>query len=108
VARLTAALGPDGLPLAIRIRVAGNDALEYTPVQATIPDTFQASPLIEYGPHKVRLAHQLLRGFHLFPYGVPNLKVEVNTMKTWVPCSTWRSTGATRTSSISRASSTSW
>jgi isoquinoline 1-oxidoreductase beta subunit len=94
VAKLTAALGADGMPVALRIRVAGNDALEYTPVQATIPDTFQASPLIEYGPNKVRLAHQLLRGFHLFPYAVPNLKVEVNTMKTFVPCSTWRSTGS--------------
>ena len=94
VAKLTAALGADGMPLALRIRVAGNDALEYTPVQATIADTFQASPLIEYGRNRVRLAHQLLRGFHLFPYGVPSLKVEVNTMKTWVPCSTWRSTGS--------------
>jgi isoquinoline 1-oxidoreductase beta subunit len=80
VARLTAGLGPDGMPTAIWIRVAGNDALEGT-------------PLIEYGKYKARLAHQLLRGFHLFPYGVPNLRVEVNTMKTFVPSSTWRSTG---------------
>jgi len=80
VARLRAALGPDGMPLAIWIKVAGNDALEGT-------------PLITYGPHKAQMAHQLLRGFHLFPYGTPNLRVEVNTMKTWVPCSTWRSTG---------------
>jgi isoquinoline 1-oxidoreductase beta subunit len=94
VAKLTAALGADGMPVALRIRVAGNDALEYTPVQATIPNTFQASPLIEYGPNKVRIAHQLLRGFHLFPYAVPNFKVEVNTMQTFVPCSTWRSTGS--------------
>jgi isoquinoline 1-oxidoreductase subunit beta len=79
-ARLTAGLGPDGMPLAIWIRVAGNDALE-------------GGPLIEYGPHKAKLAHQLLRGFHLFPYGVPNLRVEVNTMKTLVPCAPWRSTG---------------
>jgi isoquinoline 1-oxidoreductase beta subunit len=80
VSRLTAALGSDGLPIAIWIRIAGNDALEGT-------------PLIEYGPHKAVVAHQLLRGLHLFPYGVPNLKVEINTMKTWVPTSTWRSTG---------------
>jgi isoquinoline 1-oxidoreductase beta subunit len=80
VARLTAALGKDGMPTAIWIRVAGNDALEGT-------------PLIEYGPHKAKLAHQLLRGFHLFPYGVPNLRVEVNTMTTFIPTSTWRSTG---------------
>jgi isoquinoline 1-oxidoreductase subunit beta len=80
VARLTAGLGPDGMPLGIWIRVAGNDALE-------------GGPLIEYGPHKAKLAHQLLRGFHLFPYGVPNLRVEVNTMKTLVPCAPWRSTG---------------
>jgi isoquinoline 1-oxidoreductase beta subunit len=80
VARLTASLGPDGMPLAIWIRVAGNDALE-------------GAPLIEYGPHKARLAHQVLRGFHLFPYGVPNLRVEANTMKTLVPCAPWRSTG---------------
>ena len=60
--------------------MAGNDALEGT-------------PQIEFGKYKARLAHQLLRGFHLFPYGVPNLRVEVNTMKTFVPCSTWRSTG---------------
>jgi isoquinoline 1-oxidoreductase beta subunit len=80
VAKMTAALGPDGMPTAIWVKLAGNDALEGT-------------PLIEYGPHKAKLAHQLLRGFHLFPYGVPNLRVEVNTMKTWVPTSTWRSTG---------------
>ena len=80
VAKMTAALGPDGMPTAIWIRVAGNDALEGT-------------PLIEYGKNKARLAHQLLRGFHLFPYGVPNLRVEVNTMKTFIPSATWRSTG---------------
>jgi isoquinoline 1-oxidoreductase beta subunit len=80
VAKMTAALGPDGMPTAIWIRLAGNDALEGT-------------PLIEYGKHKAKLAHQLLRGFHLFPYGVPNLRVEVNTMKTFVPSATWRSTG---------------
>jgi len=80
VAKMTAGLGPDGMPVALWIRVAGNDALEGT-------------PLIEFGKYKAKLAHQLLRGFHLFPYGVPNLRVEVNTMKTFVPCSTWRSTG---------------
>jgi len=80
VAKLTAGLGPDGMPTAIWIRAAGNDALE-------------GQPLIEYGPYKAKLAHQLLRGFHLFPYGTPNLRVEVNTMKSWVPTSTWRSTG---------------
>jgi len=53
----------------------------------------KARRLIEYGNTKARLAHQLLRGFHLFPYGVPNLRVEVNTMKTFVPSATWRSTG---------------
>ena len=80
VAKLTAGLDADGMPAAIWIRVAGNDALEGT-------------PLIEYGPYKAKLAHQLLRGFHLFPYGTPNLRVEVNTMKTFVPSATWRSTG---------------
>jgi isoquinoline 1-oxidoreductase subunit beta len=80
MARMTAGLGADGMPLAVWIRVAGNDALEGT-------------PLIEFGRHKARLAHQLLRGFHLFPYAAPNLRVEVNTMKTFVPCATWRSTG---------------
>ncbi len=80
VAKLTAALGADGMPQAIWIRLAGNDALE-------------GQALIEYGPYKAKLAHQLLRGFHLFPYGTPNLRVEVNTMKTFVPTSTWRSTG---------------
>jgi isoquinoline 1-oxidoreductase subunit beta len=80
VARLTAGLGPDGMPLALWIRVAGNDTLE-------------GRPLIEFGKYKAKLAHQLLRGFHLFPYGVPNLRVEVNTMKTFVPCAPWRSTG---------------
>jgi isoquinoline 1-oxidoreductase subunit beta len=80
LAKMTAALGPDGMPTAIWIRVAGNDALEGT-------------PLITYGKYKAQLAHQLLRGFHLFPYGTQNLRVEVNTMKTWVPSATWRSTG---------------
>jgi len=68
------------MPTAIWIRVAGNDALEGT-------------PLITYGKYKSQLAHQLLRGFHLFPYATKNLRVEVNTMKTWVPSATWRSTG---------------
>jgi isoquinoline 1-oxidoreductase subunit beta len=77
---MTAGLGADGMPLAVWIRLAGNDALEGT-------------PLIQFGRHKARLAHQLLRGFHLFPYAAPNLRVEVNTMKTVVPCATWRSTG---------------
>ena len=80
LARMTASLGPDGMPQAIWIRVAGNDALEGT-------------GMIEYGPYNAKLAHQLLRGFHLFPYATPNLRVEVNTMKTFVPSSTWRSTG---------------
>ena len=81
VARLTAGLGPDGMPVAIWIRVAGNDARE-------------GKPFIEFGPRKVRIADQVLRGFHLFPYGVDNLRVEVNTMRTLVPCGTWRSTGS--------------
>ena len=80
VAKFTAGLGKDGMPVAIWIKVAGNDALE-------------GAPLIEYGPYRAKLAHQLLRGFHLFPYGTQNLRVEVNTMKTFVPSSTWRSTG---------------
>jgi isoquinoline 1-oxidoreductase subunit beta len=81
MARMTAGLGPDGLPLAVWIRVAGNDAVE-------------GAPLIEFGRHKARLANQLLRGFHLFPYATANLRVEVNTMKTFVPCAPWRSTGS--------------
>ncbi len=81
IARMTAGLGPDGMPLAVWIRVAGNDALE-------------GAPLIEFGRHKARLANQLLRGFHLFPYAAANLRVEVNTMKTFVPCAPWRSTGS--------------
>jgi isoquinoline 1-oxidoreductase subunit beta len=81
MARMTAGLGPDGMPLAVWIRVAGNDAVE-------------GAPLIEFGRHKARLANQLLRGFHLFPYATANLRVEVNTMKTFVPCAPWRSTGS--------------
>ena len=81
VARMTAGLGPDGMPIAVWIRIAGNDPRE-------------GSQLIEYGKYKAKVAHQLLRGFHLFPYGVPNLRVEINTMKTFVPTATWRSTGS--------------
>jgi isoquinoline 1-oxidoreductase beta subunit len=89
VARLTAGLDRNGMPVAIRVRVAGNDALE----QSDAPSGPFAG-IIEYGPYKARMAHQLLRGFHLFPYAAPNLRVEVNTMRTWVPSSTWRSTGS--------------
>ena len=81
MARMTAGLGPDGMPIAIWVRIAGNDARE-------------GKPRLVYGKYKAQVAHQLLRGFHLFPYGVPNLRVEINTMKTFVPCSTWRSTGS--------------
>lgn len=88
VARLTAGLGRDGMPVAIRVRIAGNDALEQSDAGAG-----PFAGMIEYGPYKARMAHQLLRGFHLFPYAAPNLRVEVNTMRTWVPSSTWRSTG---------------
>jgi isoquinoline 1-oxidoreductase beta subunit len=81
MAKMTAALNADGMPTAIWVRIAGNDALE-------------GRPLITYGKHKARLAEQLLRGFHLFPYAIPNRRIEVNTMKTWVPSATWRSTGS--------------
>jgi isoquinoline 1-oxidoreductase beta subunit len=81
VARMTAALGPDGMPTAIWVRIAGNDAQP-------------ATALLEYGRHKARVAHQLLRGWHLFPYATPNLRVEIHTMKTLVPTGAWRSTGS--------------
>jgi isoquinoline 1-oxidoreductase subunit beta len=81
VARMTAGLGPDGMPIAIWIRIAGNDAQP-------------ATPLMEFGKSKARVAHQLLRGMHLLPYGTPNLRVEINTMKTLVPTGAWRSTGS--------------
>jgi isoquinoline 1-oxidoreductase beta subunit len=78
--RMKAALGADGMPSALWVKISGNDEA-------------QGAPLIEYGPHKAKVAHQLLRGFHRVPYAAPNLRVEVNTMKTWVPSATWRSTG---------------
>jgi isoquinoline 1-oxidoreductase beta subunit len=81
VAKLTAALDVNGLPEAIWVRIAGNDEQE-------------GAPLIEYGPHKAKVAHQLLRGFHLLPYATRNLRVEVNTMKTLIQPGAWRSTGS--------------
>jgi isoquinoline 1-oxidoreductase beta subunit len=81
VSRLTAALAPDGLPTAVRIRIAANDAVE-------------GAHLIEYGKYKAKLAGQVLRGLHKIPYGIPNQRVEINTMKTFVPCAPWRSTGS--------------
>jgi isoquinoline 1-oxidoreductase beta subunit len=69
------------MPEAIWTRISGNDEA-------------QGAPLIEFGPHKAKVAHQLLRGFHLLPYATPNLRVEVNTMKTFVPPGAWRSTGS--------------
>jgi isoquinoline 1-oxidoreductase beta subunit len=81
VARIKAGLGADGMPVAIWVRIAGNDEQ-------------QGAPLIEFGKNKAKVAHQLLRGFHLIPYGTPNLRVEVNTMKTMVPPGAWRSTGS--------------
>jgi len=81
VARFTAALDANGMPEAIWVRIAGNDEQE-------------GAPLIEFGPHKAKVAHQLLRGFHLVPYATPNLRVEVNTMKTLIQPGAWRSTGS--------------
>jgi isoquinoline 1-oxidoreductase beta subunit len=81
MARMKAGLGADGMPVAIWVRIAGNDEQ-------------QGAPLIEFGKNRARVAHQLLRGFHLLPYGIPNLRVEVNTMKTMVPPGAWRSTGS--------------
>ena len=40
------------------------------------------------------IASQVLRGLHLIPYGIPNQRVEINTMKTFVPCAPWRATGS--------------
>src|SRR5262249_39733579 len=57
-------------------------------------DAVEGAPLIEYGKHKARLAGQVLRGLHLIPYGIPNQRVEINTMKTFVPCAPWRATGS--------------
>jgi isoquinoline 1-oxidoreductase beta subunit len=79
--RMKAALGADGMPSALWVKISGNDEA-------------QGAPLIEYGPHKAKVAHQLLRGFHRVPYAAPNLRVEVNTMKTFVPPGAWRSTGS--------------
>lgn len=81
VARFTAALDANGMPEAIWVRIAGNDEQE-------------GAPLIEFGPHKAKVAHQLLRGFHLVPYATANLRVEVNTMKTLIQPGAWRSTGS--------------
>ena len=81
IARISAALGADGMPTAIWVRIAGNDAQP-------------ATPLMEFGRHKARVAHQLLRGWHLFPYATPNLRVEINTVRTLVPTGAWRSTGS--------------
>jgi isoquinoline 1-oxidoreductase beta subunit len=49
---------------------------------------------MEFGKYKIRVAHQMLRGWHLLPYGAPNLRVEINTMTTLVPTGAWRSTGS--------------
>ncbi len=81
VSRFTAALGSDGMPTAIHIRVSGNDAVE-------------GAPLIEYGKHKAKIAGQVIRGLQKIPYGIPAQRVEVNTMKTFIPCAPWRATGS--------------
>ena len=91
IARLTAGLDRDGMPVSIRVRIAGNDALE----QSASTDGPYAG-VIEYGPYKAKVAHQLLRGFHLFPYATQNLRVEINTMKTWVPAPPGARQAATR------------
>ncbi len=49
---------------------------------------------MEYGKRKAKVAGQLLRGLQLMPYRIDNRRVEINTMKTLVPCGPWRSTGS--------------
>jgi isoquinoline 1-oxidoreductase beta subunit len=78
-ARLRAALGPDGKPTAIWIRTVGN------PLDGG---------LTQYGKYQATVHRQLLRGFHLLPYGVPHQRVEVHAVETWVPVGAWRSTGS--------------
>jgi isoquinoline 1-oxidoreductase beta subunit len=78
-ARCRAALGPDGMPSALWIRVAGNP--------------LGGGP-IRFGRHGATVHRQLLRGFHRLPYGAPHRRVEVHTVETWVPIGAWRSTGS--------------
>lgn len=50
--------------------------------------------MMEFGKRKAVIAGQLLRGLQLMPYPFANRRVEVNTIKTLVPCGPWRSTGS--------------
>ena len=78
-ASLKAALGPDGMPTAIWVRAVGNPL---------------GGGLTQYGKYGAAVHRQLLRGFHLLPYGIPRQRVEVHSVETWVPVGAWRSTGS--------------
>jgi isoquinoline 1-oxidoreductase beta subunit len=80
MAKLTAALGPSGLPVAWLIRVTGQSIIG------------------SLAPQRVAngLDLNFLEGLHDLPYVVPNLRVEYAMRNTYVPVGFWRSVNHTQ------------
>ncbi len=77
-----AVLGDDGLPEAIRIRVAGQSIMQGTFLEASIVNGIDASSI---------------EGLENMAYAIPQRQVELHTTRVGVPVQWWRSVGNTHT-----------
>jgi isoquinoline 1-oxidoreductase beta subunit len=78
IARFRAVLGQDGLPTAASIHKVGSRSF---------------GGLEPIGRFQNTMDVQNIRGLNDFPYGIPDLHVEVHDMATPVPTGAWRSVG---------------
>ncbi|MEX1196909.1 MAG: xanthine dehydrogenase family protein molybdopterin-binding subunit [Pseudohongiellaceae bacterium] len=83
VHRLSAAVGPNGMPEAFRARIAG---------QSIMAGTSMAAGMITDG-----IDHSSVEGLAGLPYAVPKRQVELHSPEIGVPVQWWRSVGNTHT-----------
>jgi isoquinoline 1-oxidoreductase beta subunit len=84
--KVRAAIGPDGMPVAWHHRIAGQSIFAGTALEAmTVKDGVDETSV---------------EGASNLAYAVPNLKVELTTMKVGVPVLWWRSVGHTHTAHV--------
>jgi isoquinoline 1-oxidoreductase beta subunit len=81
--RVRAAIGPDGMPIAWHHRIAGQSIMTGTAMEAMLVKDGVDDTSVE--------------GASNLAYAVPNLKVELTTIKAGVPVLWWRSVGHTHT-----------
>ncbi|MFD1703026.1 molybdopterin cofactor-binding domain-containing protein [Methylopila henanensis] len=81
--KVKAAIGPDGMPVAWHHRIAGQSIMTGTAMEAMLVKDGVDDTSVE--------------GASNLAYAVPNLKVELTTIKTGVPVLWWRSVGHTHT-----------